>query len=150
MIKLSKIKTINSRIRRDPDSQATQMIQARLGQLGFKTKGGYMSKSLAAQKSKNLDKVVEAYDKIYKTEKKAQHYRQKKDIKDILADKFTDYELYAPMWEESNAQEVIDRLKKEIKEFEYLKDDEEFINNFNTYVTEIWNEFEDEKRRHRK
>lgn len=135
-MKLSKIRAINSRIRRGDTSASTKKMIARAEQLGLTTKSGYISKSKKSQEDKNLQKAFEEYEQEYYEEKTDKFYQEKQDFESLLKERITPSDWWQSMRKAKNPQTFADDISRKVSDFSTF--DDEYKQEFLDYVANSW------------
>ena len=123
MAVISKIRTINSRIRRGEDLISTRTLMSRLRKMGLTTKSGYISKSKKATTNPHIEKLFGIYEREREKEKMYSDYRKQQDFEGLLAQFIIPSDWYQSMTKSNNENEFADKVIGYIKDFDLFEED---------------------------
>lgn len=123
MAAISKIRTINSRIRRGEDLISTRTLMGILKKMGLTTSSGYISKSKKATDNPHIENLFRIYEKEREKEKLYSNYRAQQDFEGLLAQFVVPSDWYQAMRKSNNANDFVDKIIAYIKDYNLFEKD---------------------------
>ena len=129
---ISKIRTINSRIRRGENLISTRTLMSRLKKMGLTTNSGYISKSKKATENPHIENLFGIYEREREKEKMYSDYRKQQDFEGLLAQFVVPSDWYQAMKKSNNSNDFVDKIIGYIKDYDLF--DEEYQLEIEDYI----------------